>query len=59
MNINVPGPGFGLFSSISIFTLLLTIVKEVLMIILLFKGIQVANEYLNKNKANGIKVIFN
>jgi len=53
MNINVPGPGFGLFSSISIFTLLLTIVKEVLMIILLFKGIQVANEYLNKNRFGG------
>ncbi|NMB27483.1 MAG: hypothetical protein GX987_05485 [Tissierellia bacterium] len=40
----------GLYSFIGIFSVVLGIVKELLMIFLLFKGIQVANIYLKKNK---------
>ncbi|CCQ92812.1 hypothetical protein CULT_110050 [[Clostridium] ultunense Esp] len=51
MNVNVnPSSGMALLSIIQILTIIIGIAKEVLMIFLLFKGIQVANVYLMKNK---------
>lgn len=44
----------GLYSFIGIFSVVLGIVKELLMIFLLFRGIQVANIYLKKNKDDKI-----
>lgn len=43
-------PGMGFVSGISIIAMIVGFIKEVLMIFLLFKGIQVANVYLKNNK---------
>lgn len=45
-----PDLGMGIFSTIGILSVVLSIVKELLMIFLLFKGIKVADIYINKNK---------
>lgn len=42
--------GMGLYGAFGIFTVILGLIKEGLMIFILFKGIQVANVYINKNK---------
>lgn len=42
--------GMGLYGAFGVFTVILGLIKEGLMIVLLFKGIQVANTYINKNK---------
>ncbi|HSH37106.1 hypothetical protein [Schnuerera sp.] len=58
MNVNVnPSPSMTLFSIIQILTIVLSIVKEVLMIFLLYKGIKVANVYINKNNKMEPKTI--
>lgn len=58
MNVNVnPSPSMTLFSIIQILTIVLSIVKEVLMIFLLYKGIKVANVYINKNNKMKPKTI--
>ena len=58
MNVNVnPGPSMTLFSIIQILTIILSIAKEVLMIFLLYKGIKVANVYINKNNKMEPKTI--
>lgn len=51
MNVNVnPSSGMALLSIIQILTIIIGIAKEVLMIFFLYKGIQVANVYLKKNR---------
>lgn len=58
MNVNVnPSPSMTLFSIIQILTIVLSIAKEVLMIFLLYKGIKVANVYINKNNKMEPKTI--
>ena len=58
MNVNVnPSPSMTLFSIIQILTIILSIAKEVLMIFLLYKGIKVANVYINKNNKMEPKTI--
>lgn len=51
MDFNGMQPGMGFVSGISIITLLIGFIKEILMIYLLFKGIQVANVYLKNNRS--------
>lgn len=46
MNVNM---GMNAISALGIISMLVTFVKEILIIIILIKGIQVANIYLNKN----------
>lgn len=42
--------GWGIYGAFGVISIILGLIKEVLMIFLIFKGIQVANSYLNKNK---------
>ena len=42
--------GMGLYQFVGIFSVVLGIVKELLIIFLLFRGIQIANIYLKNNK---------
>ena len=46
MNFNM---GMGAFGALGILGLLVGLVKEILIIILLFKGIKLADIYINKN----------
>lgn len=52
MDINV-GMGMGAFGALGILGLLVGLVKEALIIVLLFKGIKIADIYINKNQNSG------
>lgn len=41
--------GMGFFSGVSIFVMFVELIKQILTVFLLFKGIQVANVYLKNN----------
>lgn len=47
MDVNL---GMGIYGYIGVLSVILGIAKEILMIFLIFKGIQVANVYLKNNK---------
>lgn len=48
MNFNMPK--MGVYGFVGILSIILGIVKELLIIFLLFRGIQISNIYLRKNK---------
>ena len=57
MNVNANMTGMGLYSFIGILSVVLGIVKELLIIFLLIRGIQVTNVYLKKNKEEPIEKV--
>lgn len=49
--------GMGLYGVVGILSIILGIVKELLIIFILFRGIQITNVYLKKNKGGVVEEI--
>ena len=47
--------GMGLYGFVGILSFVIGLVKEIATIVLIFKGIQVANTYINRDKNNKAK----